>query len=415
MQPVVQASARSGPPWVRWGLLGSALVLLTAANLSIAVSQLGLGAGLLALLALAVGWRVPPPALGLERPALLLALWALLVVPLSDDPGQSLLFYRRFYLFAAVWVVAAACGDERRHAWLLTALAGGAVAISLYAGVAAWRRNGSLFAERLGEVSNPMTSGALLMLSLLVIAGFLLSGGLGARARRLLALAALPVLVGMVQTMTRSVFLGAPLGLAAMLALARPRRLPGLLTAAVAVPLLLVLLPDGVLPQALARRLDPHYVLGGNSTERRLEMWRGGWEMVRARPWTGVGDHDLKRTAPRYYGGEGTPYYGHLHSNPVMFAVIWGVPGFVLAMAFLLWQPWLLRRRWLALGPAGPPWARGWTLAAFGAWAGFFVAGLTEWYFGDAEAQLLFLAILGAGLGAGATAVARKPEDADVA
>jgi hypothetical protein len=31
-------------------------------------------------------------------------------------------------------------------------------------------------------------------------------------------------------------------------------------------------------------------------------------------------------------------------------------------------------------------------------WAGFYVAGFTEWYFGDAEPMLIFLAVIGAAL-----------------
>ncbi|MBK7670714.1 MAG: hypothetical protein IPJ24_04850 [bacterium] len=34
-------------------------------------------------------------------------------------------------------------------------------------------------------------------------------------------------------------------------------------------------------------------------------------------------------------------------------------------------------------------------------WMGFFVAGLTEWYFGDAEPMLIYLAVLGIALGGG--------------
>ena len=96
-----------------------------------------------------------------------------------------------------------------------------------------------------------------------------------------------------------------------------------------------------------------------------------------------------------------TVYFGHLHSNPIMLAVIWGIPGFLLAMGFFLAtlvQPW---RRWHSLQGASsrpPPWRAGWILGAIGAGAGFFVAGLTEWYFGDAESMLLFLAILGTAL-----------------
>ena len=40
----------------------------------------------------------------------------------------------------------------------------------------------------------------------------------------------------------------------------------------------------------------------------------------------------------------------------------------------------------------------GWVLGTIGVWAGFHVAGLTEWYFGDAESMLLYLGLLGCAL-----------------
>ena len=38
-------------------------------------------------------------------------------------------------------------------------------------------------------------------------------------------------------------------------------------------------------------------------------------------------------------------------------------------------------------------------LGAIGVWTGFFVAGIAEWYFGDAEPMLLYLAIMGIACG----------------
>ena len=40
-----------------------------------------------------------------------------------------------------------------------------------------------------------------------------------------------------------------------------------------------------------------------------------------------------------------------------------------------------------------------WVLAAVGVWISFFIAGITEWYFGDAESMLIYLAIIGCALG----------------
>ncbi len=149
----------------------------------------------------------------------------------------------------------------------------------------------------------------------------------------------------------------------------------------------------------MKRRLDVKYLVQGNSTTQRLFMWNEGLEMFKRHPITGVGDRDLKRIGPEYYQHPDMKYFGHLHSNPVMLAAIWGAPGFILGMGFLLLQGGLLIKRWRTLRMNPESVAAGWVLGALGVWAGFFVAGLTEWYFGDAESMLLYLAIMGVALG----------------
>lgn len=388
------------PSWANLHL-ALAAVMLTAANLSIAVSQLALALTLAVQLYRRFGRGEPLPGLGVGRWLLALALWAALMIPFSSDAGQSLVYYKRFYLFAALWVTAGAAVDGRRQWVLLGAVLTGAAAISVQGMLHVLRAGGSLFSMRVGEMSNPMTSGCLLMMSLLLAAGFLLTAPWRSRPFALVTAIALPVAVGLVQTMTRSAWLGAAAGFAVMLLLTRPR-LFGVFTA-VAVVLLLAVprLPVGTLPASLQERFDPAYFLAGNSTNQRVMMWNEGWAMVRRHPLTGVGDRDLREIGPDYYSHPDMNYYGHLHSNPVMLAAIWGVPGLVLGMGFLGLQLVLLLKRWRILvgnrtrrGPAA-----GWILAALGLWTGFFIAGLTEWYFGDAESMLLYLALTGVALG----------------
>ncbi|MBU2502278.1 O-antigen ligase family protein [bacterium] len=404
MTPHAEHPGRDGARPGRWDAwqLTSVALLLVAANLSIALSQILLGVALAVMLGRRLVARTTLPVTGLEWPVLLLAFWALAVLPFSSDPVQSLVFYRRFFLFGAIWAGAAAARGEGSRRGLAGALLAGAVLISVYGQVNIWRETGSLFDVRLGEMSNPMTSGCLLMLVLLVVVGILLTPGIGARARWLLGLAALPVAVGLIQTMTRSAWLGLAAGSGLILLLRDRRWLAVYILGAVAVLVVVPRLAERNADERLAGRLTPGYVAEGQNTSRRLEMWRAGWQIIRDHPVTGIGDRDLTEVLPAYYGDQDTVYFGHLHSNLVMLAVIWGIPGFLLAMGFFLVtlvRPW---RLWVQLGGTGPPrepWRRGWALGAAGAAAGFFTAGLTEWYFGDAESMLLFLTILGVALG----------------
>lgn len=394
---------QASPHWdTALGVLVCAL--LVAGSLSIAVTQITLGLGLALLLVRFVLTGRRPPRLGLEWPALALAAWAALMIPFSTDPEQSLVFYRRFFLFAALWLGAAAATGEGRRAWFMACLLAGAAISSLWGAGVLLAETGSLFGRRLGQFSNPMTSGAVLMAAALAAGAVLLQRGLPGRLRAAVALCAVPILGGLVLTVTRSAWFGLAAGSLAMLVVARPRLLlpAGLGTVLLAVTILFA--PDGLLPERMARVTSAENLTGGASTSRRLTMWRGGLAMVRDKPLTGVGDRDLRNVGPLYFEEDPDYYHGHLHSNPVMLAAIWGLPGLALALVFVAAQAVLLWRRGRALDRAGvraPPWAVVWTTAALGVWCGLFVAGLFEWYFGDAETQTLNLAIVGIALGAG--------------
>ncbi len=377
------------------------LLMLTAASVSIAASQIALGLALLLLLLRRFIDQAPIPATGLGVITAALAGWALLNVPFSADPGQSLVFYRRFYLFAAIWAVAGVADSEARRRWLLGALVVGSVAISIYGLISLHRLVGGFWKWRLVAMSNSMTSGCVLMMALLVVLGFLLVAGNRRRLRWCLALAAVPIAFALAQTLTRSAWLGALAGCGVMLLLARSRLLGTLALAVFAAGFVIWTLPATSFSAMMYNRLNLTGIQESQTYTERVDMWRAGWRMIEANPWLGVGDHDLKRTAAPYYDGEPLDY-GHLHNNQIMLAAIWGLPGFLLASLVLIWQLAVLCRAWRSRdGPDDPaePLRRGWLLGAIGVWTGFFVAGLTEWYFGDAESMLLYLAIIGAALG----------------
>lgn len=389
-----------------------ALALLAlAAMLSVAASQILLGVLLVAVL-----WRwrrgTAPHPTGLEWPALALVIWALAMIPLSDDRAQSLLYARRWYLLVPIWVGATLAAWRGARLAALGGLAAGAVGSALYGMVrfrgaaAAYVDQGEQVGVRALPMSGYMTGGGLLMLAGLVM----LAGVLVVRSRRHRAwLVAGLAVVGacLVLTLTRSAWLGFAAGSVGMVALARPRWLPA---AAAALVLAGVLMP-GAMRDRLVSAFDP--ADPGNA--QRVLMWRTGWQWVRENPVVGLGDRDLKNAYRAHHAGRpDVEVQGHLHSNLVMFAVAWGVPGFLLAVGLLLatacrlWRTWRLLGGWRRRGrPADPEatdlshdLARTWCLGACGAWIGLNVAGLFEWNFGDAEVALLFWLIVGMGLGA---------------
>jgi len=378
-----------------------AMILMVVGFLSIAVSQICLGINLGILVIRWAFLKQRPPRTGLELSAGLLALWALVNIFFSTDWQTSLLFYRRFYIFSVIWIMAMVATSEPRRLALLGAALLGAMAISLYGEMRLVMETGSLFGARFSAMSNPMTSGSMLMMMVLLGTGFLLGRGHGRRVRLAVGAALVPILLGTMLTMTRSAVLGLLGGVSIMLLLSHRRMFFAFAASAVVALILLLSLGHTFLPHKYQLRLNWDYQVSGKNTQLRLEMWRGGWEMVKDRPVTGFGDRSLEEVCPDYYGDEDTLYFGHLHSNFAQMAVIWGIPGLVLGVFFLVMPLVLLLRRWRVLQRSARPFPvlGSWVLGACGVWTGFFLAGFTEWYLGDAETMLIYLALIGCALG----------------
>ena len=389
-------------------VLGAVLLPL-AAMLSVAASQIVLG---FLLVILFWRWRhgAPPPRTGLEWPVLALVLWALVMIACSPDRGQSLLYARRWYLFAPIWVAAGLGAAPGVRLAALGSLATGAVLSAghgllryLHLGGARYEAGGQ-WAGRAAPLAGDRPGGGLHRLAGLVLGAALLTAGRRRRRRRRRAwlAAALAVVLGCLSlTLTRSAWLGFAAGAIIMVALVRRRWLPAAGLALLAAAL--------VLPDTMRTRLLSAFDPADAGNAQRVLMWRTGWQWVQEKPLCGRGDRDLKNEYRAYHAERPqVEIQGHLHSNVLMAAVIWGVPGLLLVLLVLglVWrQLWL---QWRALGGAGqrspPPagddlvLARAWCLGAMGAWTGFNVAGLFEWNFGDAEVALLLWLIVGLGL-----------------
>ena len=208
-----------------------------------------------------------------------------------------------------------------------------------------------------------------------------LAVGLGALERaprwRLGALiSAFAGVVALAATFTRSAWIGLAVSLAVLLGLARPRWLPALVAA---IAIALALAPASYRARAWSA-FDPH----DPANLERTYMWQGGLAMFRDHPLTGVGLNDLKPIYDRYRPPQATERAGHLHSVPVQIAASMGLVGLV---AFVLLQGSLFvaAGRGLRRSIAGGGLAVGLRAGVVAMMAGFLVAGLFEWNFGDEE------------------------------
>lgn len=375
-------------PVREWALVLAAFAM----PFSIAISQFAFAVALVLRLAEWAGGR-PPARLGrgLTLVTLAFVAWALLDIAFSQVPGESLRHAKRFLLLPALWLYSEAGTRAALRTRLLAALGAGTAGVAAY-GIVAYLQGPRGLAGRAQLTQGYMTAGGLMMLASLLLFAFLLLPG-GARRRRWLWPAFALTLVALVFTQTRNAWIGFAAGALLALGLVRPRLSPlflGLLLAAG------LFAPAGFRERLLSS-FDPQHA----NNVQRVIMWRTGWELLAEYPLTGVGDLDLQAIYRARHAGEQVEVKGHLHSNLVMFAVLWGWPGLVLALAFLGALAVALARRWWALarlGKRAPPGAAGWTLAALACWLGFMLGGLFEWNFGDAEIALLTWTLCGLGL-----------------
>ena len=216
--------------------------------------------------------------------------------------------------------------------------------------------------------------GSLLIVLSLILATF--AAGARAWRRPQLATGGLATLA-LALTYVRSAWLG--LGVAVLVLAGLTRRWTVLLVL-LAAALLAVAVPSPLQTRVLSitDRADP-------SATERIYFWAAGAHMVRDAPLLGLGPGGVKQHYPAYRDPAARrPGTGHLHNNLVQIAAERGLLG--LAAWLAIWITFGVRagRIYVAL-PAARVDDRALVAGSLAAVAGFLVAGLFEYNFGDSE------------------------------
>ena len=184
-----------------------------------------------------------------------------------------------------------------------------------------------------GFTSHWMTLSGQEMIVLVLLAALLLFTP-RLRSARWLAAAAAVIAIAFVAAYTRSMWMGAALGIAFLVWL-RDRR--WLLLAPL--PLLLLLWWN---PLGVGDRLVSVYRPAGDldSNQFRVVCRRAGWEMIKAHPWFGLGPEQVKAQFLQYIPADvprplPTGAYIHLHNVYLQYAAERGVPALLAFLWFL--------------------------------------------------------------------------------
>ncbi len=407
-----------GDDRVRWALLA---VFAAALSLGIAVQQSAL-ALLLGYLGF-TAWR----ARGLPRSPLDLPLavlgGALLVSSVfCPAPLRSLGAYDRLWIvaaFPATYHLVRSRAEVKRLIGIAIAAAAVVAVYGIvqhFTGIDVARtmlgKPSDLHASWLGEGyrtkglhPSGITYAHNLLFPLTFATGYALAGGVSARSRVLLLLAWVAMVLALVFSLTRGVWLAfaVVLLLKGLLRGGRPALAAG---AGLAV---LITFLVGVDP-GVRTRARSAFDLPANVG--RTQIWRANLDMARERPLLGWGYGNYKSIRQAFYARyPDADTTAHAHNNFLQTQVDGGLvslAAFVALFAVIVGHGWHGHR---ALGAATEP-ARSLALALLLAVVGFLVGGLTQYNFGDAEVVIYLWFTVGLLLRLAALARAPDPSPA---
>jgi O-antigen ligase len=372
-----------------------------AIMLSIAASQILMGAALVVALLSGRGLRMPR----FFKPLLVFLAITVMADLCSSDPRAGLPQIRKFYVFAIALLAYTFLGAASRifalaMAWTVVAFLSAILGIHQFlarldeARRLYWNIYEYVLDKRMtGFAGHWMTFGGEQMIALLLLTSLLLFGG-RSRWKALGWAVWLVIAASLVLGMTRSVYLaGFPAGLAWLL---WHRRKAVLCIAPLVCAVAFIAVP-GHVRERIVSVARPHGNVDSNG--RRMIMARAGWAMVRSHPWLGIGPEQPGRQFDRYVPAS-VPrplpkgWYGHLHNIYLQYAAERGIP----ALLVLLW----------AIGTAAADCRKALRNSAGisrgdGAWIlhgalaviiAVLVEGLFEHNLGDSEILTMFLIVL---------------------
>ncbi len=380
-------------------LLAVAIAAAGLIQISIAASQVLLGAGILLLLVFRQKLNFPR----IWIPLACLFLWTALADVVSPDPWLGRAQIKKFFVFLFIPLIYEVFAEQfTKVFYLMMAWAAGATASALLAIVQYVRSAHASYISYVGKritgfESHWMTFGGLqLSVLLLLLAQLFFSN------RRLpwwayssiLILGAAILLGG-----TRSIWLAAIPAVVYLVWLWQPRMI---LVVPVLAAAAFLAAPHNVKERFLSLTHPQEDV---DSNRHRVVTFWTGVEMVKAHPWFGLGPEEIARNFDAYVPKDirrplPVGYYGHLHNIYVQYAAERGIPGLLCVLWFIglavydcVWalfsQPSRQRSQEIFI-----------LHGAIAVTIGILVGGIFEYNLGDSEVLMMFCSVVALGYAA---------------
>jgi len=386
-----------GRPELQRAAFWAAFAACIAIVVSIAASQVLMGAALVLLLVSRTRLRLPPVWL----PMVFFMAGSLASWFLSGDLRRGLPQIRKFYVWLMLLVIFSAFRRLREVRWAVAGWALLATASAVYSFIQfamkyqeALDTNQDFYLYYVGEritgfMGHWMTFGGEEMVVLLFLTAFLFFAPGWRRVRIAGWICGGILLVSMLLGFTRGIWLGTMAG-GTYLLWFRRRWLVALVPVAILAAMAVTPVRERVVSV-----FHPH---GESDSNRfRVVVWRTGIEMIRAHPWFGLGLEEVGPNIEKYVPADiARPlppgYYGHLHNIYIHYAAERGIPTMLCLMWLIAKALWDFASTLWRKRPAGD--VRFILHAAIAAIIGLLVVGCVEYNLGDSEVLTMFLSTL---------------------
>lgn len=236
---------------------------------------------------------------------------------------------------------------------------------------------------RIDYLLYPLSGGEIKLMSILTVLPLFFVKEKFFVDKKYLILISSPVIISMLLTQSRNVFMALLICLA-ILGILKNRKA---LVTGIAVIVLLLL----VLPVDFTGRFTSIFDIAHKSNQARLMMWGTGWKMFLANPIFGIGDNNVMEVYAMFKPNITEWEHSHLHSNVFMILATTGIVGFAAYIGMMLS---IFIKQIKFFREIKNESDNALILGSILMFIAFQITGIFEWSFGDHEVLTVFLFLI---------------------